>query len=803
MVLPKKNCFDAETSPPELLKKIAYAFDQQDTMAGFTDLEGKVIFANQSALRNVGSTPEEVNGVLFAESAWRRHSQAAKTITKEMLSKAMDGERQILVDSMINSEGQEIPAIFSISPIYDSAGKLVGLLPEGKDISDLKALQEKLEKERWQTQQWLDSLDTNVAMCDLEGRIITCNLPYLNSIKSALEDVKGKKIYELSQFLLADRDQNRIRNCVLKVSQGQKCTLEASVALPGKADLPFIINISPISDIDGNISYLAVEAKDISEQVRLRELMLKNEKEYSNRLRKDVENATQALRKTEEFSKNIVDSAPMGIIHLDLQGKVVFANPEIEKKLASAGFKKGQIKGKCLSDLSLFPADGSWERIRGVTFAHGVQFKQKRVIMQRKGKKPLLFEASAAPLKDRADRLRGIIVIMTDVTERARLEAELFRTRMQSEKLASLGQLIAGVAHEINNPLTSVIGCSEYLLEDCDLKEKASEAAEIIANEARRSGRIVKNLLAFARQSSPEKRLININELISSVLDIRMYGLKDRGITVALHLDEEIPLITVDANQIQQVILNLLNNAVDAISDSGIGDRVSIRTFLSDDNLVVIIVEDNGPGIPEKIRGKIIDPFFTTKETGKGTGLGLSISYGIIRQHGGNIEFSPLSPSGVRFYVTLPLSVSKDKETSPAISAHNIPSRVLVVDDEKNVCLSVSNYLRDIGSQVDTALSAKEALEKVSDCSYDLLLVDLKMPEMDGLDLYKRLAEEHKELARRFILMTGFQSKSVENYRSETGNLVLAKPFDRKEIIRTLVWFANRLRVPDSLRGTE
>lgn len=803
MEIKRKESFNPETLACDELKKIALAFDQMDAMAGIIDLEGKVVYANRSALANVGATLASVKGLPFRESPWRNHSIAAQEITDKMVAKALSGERAIVEDSIVNSKGEVTPVIFSINPLFDSNGNVVALVPEGKIISDLKSLQAKLEKERWQTQQWLDSLDTNVAMCDNEGKIITCNLPFLNSIKATLEEVKGKRIDELSQFLLADRDRNRIRACILQASQGQKCTLEATVTFPGKDELPFVINVSPIFDPEGDINYLAVEAKDISEQVRLRELMLQNEKEYSTRLRKEVEHATRALRETEQFNKNIVDSAPMGIIHLNRQGKVVFANLEMVKKLASAGFVKSQIKGKRLSELNLVPADDSWESIRKLHLIDGVQFRQKRLILKRKGKAPLLFEASTAPLRDGANKLRGSLVIMNDVTERTRLEAELFQTRMQSEKLASLGKLIAGVAHEINNPLTSIIGCSEFLLENCNLKDKALEAAEIIANEARKSGKIVKNLLAFARQSSPEKQPTNINELIRSVLSIRMYGLKDRGITVSLHLDDDIPLVDVDANQIQQVVLNMVNNSVDAICESGIGDRSSIRTFLTEDNSVAIIVEDNGPGIPEEIREKIFDPFFTTKEPGRGTGLGLSISYGIIKQHGGDIRFSPLSPSGVRFYITLPLSVKKDKEIPSAVAVPSIPSRVLVVDDETNVCLSVSNYLKDMGSQVDTALSAQEALKKVSENSYDLLLVDLKMPEMDGLELYKKLAEEHKELAQRFVLMTGFQSKSVDDYRRETGNLVLAKPFDRKEIIQTWVRLENRLRHPKTFRGIE
>lgn len=223
---------------------------------------------------------------------------------------------------------------------------------------------------------------------------------------------------------------------------------------------------------------------------------------------------------------------------------------------------------------------------------------------------------------------------ISDVTEKNCLRSEVLQARLQSEKLSSLGRLVAGVAHEINNPLTSIIGCSEYLAKDNQLTGKTKEAVDIILNEARKSSQIVRNLLSFARQSAPEKVVANLNDIIRAVLEIRRYGLRDKGIKVNLELMTELPPAKMNVNQLQQVILNLINNTVDAISESGKGSQITIRTFVRD-TLVIGEIEDDGPGISNDTFLRIFDPFFTTKSTGKGTGLGLSISYGIIREHGG------------------------------------------------------------------------------------------------------------------------------------------------------------------------
>jgi len=276
-----------------------------------------------------------------------------------------------------------------------------------------------------------------------------------------------------------------------------------------------------------------------------------------------------------------------------------------------------------------------------------------------------------------------------------------------------------------------------------------------------------------------------LNKIVETVMNISVYGLQIRNIGVIFQLSDNLPLGEMDVNQIQQVVVNLINNAADAIEESGIGDRVIVRTFVESDWLF-LEVEDNGPGIPEDVRAKVFDPFFTTKDPGKGTGLGLSISYGIVKEHGGEIQLESVEPHGSRFVVSLPAPESEEVPATEPIIVRWIPHKTLVVDDETNIRLTLSNCLRELGSEVNTAADGISGLEKIRKESYDLVLVDFKMPKMDGLKFYQALLEERPELAERFVLMTGAQGKEVEQFREMTGNLILAKPFGRKDVYRVL-----------------
>jgi len=252
------------------------------------------------------------------------------------------------------------------------------------------------------------------------------------------------------------------------------------------------------------------------------------------------------------------------------------------------------------------------------------------------------------------------VVVMTDITDSAVLQSKL----LHAEKLAAVGQLVSGVAHEVNNPLTAILGFADLLLENPELPEVARKDLRVILQEAQRTKQIVQNLLSFARQMPPQRKPVQLNGILHRTVQLRAYDFNSHGVQVVEHLDENLPAIVGDSHQLQQVFLNILNNAYDAVRESGRAPRIEIMTAKRG-AAVEVSFRDNGPGIsyPERI----FDPFFTTKEVGKGTGLGLSICYGIVREHGGEILcHNNAEGEGATFIVRLPVAA---ESTSIGVAA--------------------------------------------------------------------------------------------------------------------------------------
>jgi two-component system NtrC family sensor kinase len=258
------------------------------------------------------------------------------------------------------------------------------------------------------------------------------------------------------------------------------------------------------------------------------------------------------------------------------------------------------------------------------------------------------FSANLSPMRDEQGIVTSIVVVLTDITDSAVLRDKL----VHAEKMAAVGQLVSGVAHEVNNPLTAILGFADLLLENPELPETARKDLRVILQEAQRTKQIVQNLLSFARQMPPQRSAVQLNSILRRTIQLRSYDFTSHGIEVIEHLDEQLPEVMGDAHQLQQVFLNILNNAYDAVHEVGRPARIEIMSTKAGD-AVEVSFRDNGNGISHP--DKIFDPFFTTKEVGKGTGLGLSICYGIVKEHGGEILcHNNLGGNGATFIVRLP-----------------------------------------------------------------------------------------------------------------------------------------------------
>ena len=359
---------------------------------------------------------------------------------------------------------------------------------------------------------------------------------------------------------------------------------------------------------------------------------------------------------------------------------------------------------------------------------------------------------------------------------------------IQADKLSALGQLIAGVAHELNNPLTTIIGRTEIMLMETDQGKTVSDLEQILS-QGQRAAKIVKNLLSFARQASPEKQVCNLNDILLSVLDMLEYDFRVSNIKVDAGLDPELPETMADPGQIQQVFVNVVNNAHQAMKEQEKPGILTVRTR-HDGNRISIQIGDNGPGIPLDQQEHVFEPFYTTKSETKGTGLGLSISYGIVKAHGGKMDFKSAIGEGATFTVELPIVAKPTAVATEAAQENDLGKldiqRALVVDDEESITELITEILTRGGCDVSAVTGGELALQKMQEESYDLIVCDLRMPGMDGRQLYNEVQKAKPELTRRFLFLTGDISDESLAFLKGANQPYLMKPFTMEAFTEAL-----------------
>ena len=468
-----------------------------------------------------------------------------------------------------------------------------------------------------------------------------------------------------------------------------------------------------------------------------------------------------------------------------------------------------------------------------------------------------------------------IEALLRDVSDRKKLEdqsRDLYSQLLQAEKMAALGTTISGVAHELNNPLATILTWSERLAQR-ELDASTHRGVETILREAERAARIVRNLLTFARKRHTTRTMVDINQVVRDTLALRAYEQRVTNISVIDALASGIPSVFADPHQIQQVLLNLVINAEQAMLTANGRGTLMVRTWQNPDHeSIVLEVNDDGPGVPEDVRTKIFDPFFTTKEVGKGTGLGLTVAYAIVEEHGGRMWLVSEPGAGASFYVELPVAGGKLRAIAPGelagvaaeaagtvpppgadeigavpdlagteeanrldwvgiseaaaatIAEHDAeaagaPARfplrpppsvskptprvqivapaksasasrfdspaVLIVEDETALASAMAESFADAGYLVDRAGDGEEALACLEGGKFDLIVSDLKMPRMDGIRLFAALREQHPEMARRIMFVTGdVIGTDAEGFLADSGCRWLAKPFRLSELLR-------------------
>jgi PAS domain S-box-containing protein len=391
-----------------------------------------------------------------------------------------------------------------------------------------------------------------------------------------------------------------------------------------------------------------------------------------------------------------------------------------------------------------------------------------------------------APVRE-AGRIPKVLALVRDITEQRRAQVQL----QQAEKLAAMGQLVSGVAHEINNPAAIISGFAQTLLLD-QLAPEQRETIQMMYDEATRIGRITSNLLAFARAGSKERTLVELNEIVRRTFALRSYHLTTLNIAVNLDLDEANPKAWANGSEVQQMLLNLLINAEQALTTISGRRAITIRTAVAGEDGVWLQVADTGPGIPAEIQEKIFDPFFTTKPEGTGTGLGLSICYGIVHDHGGRISVHSVPGDGATFTIALPRDARTRQRVTPAPMAipaaaavlDTVPEAarqlsVLLVDDEEGVRRAVVTFLKRRGMHVVAVEDGGDALRVLRRERFDVIVSDVRMPGMSGGEFLERLRRDHPAMVARLIFTTGDTfAPDTSTLLREAGVPSLVKPYD-------------------------
>ncbi len=480
----------------------------------------------------------------------------------------------------------------------------------------------------------------------------------------------------------------------------------------------------------------------------------------------------------------LITSIPQAMAALDGRRRIIFTNSAFDRMCGESAV------GDRLFDH--FDPPGLKNLFKQTSITGKAVEKRELVVLTENSTDPeASYNVTVTPHSDIKLKTRFLLLV-EDVTEGADREDRM----IANSRLVSVGEMVAGVAHELNNPLTAVLGFSQLAMRQAT-DDTLKRDLESIADEAERAGRIVDNLLTFARASdaTAASQILNTTESLQKILDLRDYECRVNNVEVVTYFDAKTPLTLADSHRMEQVFMNLIGNSIHAIGEKAGRGTITVGV-VHDQGRIRVSITDDGPGISQPNQRKVFEPFFTTKPVGKGTGLGLSICKGIVEDHGGSIRVESALGRGTTFVVEIPI-VDVPEETkilSPTVIPQpNSYSRlkVLAVDDERSVTMLLNRALTAQGHDVDVANDGAEALRMIFLNEYDAILLDVRMPGLGGAEVFRSIEVLRPDLAGIVLFITGDTvSPDTRSFLEQTRVEVLHKPFSLEELRQSMDRFA-------------
>jgi two-component system, NtrC family, sensor kinase len=582
-----------------------------------------------------------------------------------------------------------------------------------------------------------------IVISDLQRRVIYAN-PAAHALFGVIGgDLSGRPVDDL----LPPESRGEVARRHARATAGEPQRYETVVLGAGGARRIVAVSNAPLRE-GGAVTGSVASLLDITDERAARDAMAESEARYAR----------------------LVDTASDAIFSVDREGRFTSANRSVEIAI-------GKTEDKLLGTPFWDTLDPEALAVAERLFADMLNGKRGRAELAyaMPGGERRIGSITTAPIIEEGEVL-GAVGIMRDITEERRLAEQL----LQREKLAAIGQLVSGVAHELNNPLAGIMAFAQLLHATAAMNAEQRDSLETIHREAKRAAKIVSNLLFFARQRSPERGATDLNQVLLDTLEMRSYVLRTQQVEVITDLDVTLPLTWADAFQLQQVALNLITNAEQALATHRGPKSITLASRWLDGRLAMV-VSDTGPGIAPDQIDQLFNPFYTTKPVGEGTGLGLSISDGIVRQHGGEIRVNSRAGAGATFTVLLPhvaVPVDSAPAATPVVERSSEARAFLLVDDEPSIRTALAIFLRRCGHTVQTAESGEEALALLGRRRYDGIFLDLRMPDLSGAELFAQLRSRDPDQAERVVFTTGdVDADGTRDFLLHCGRPFVPKPF--------------------------